>query len=86
MSHSNPNPGERSIARFRVWIHRLACEIQTVLNYREQLQVEVRDLQDQVETLRAHLVNLRERVAQEQDELDHFNQVVGDTGYNSSDG
>ena len=86
MSRSNPIIGERSVARFRALTNRLTSEIQTVLFYREQLQVEVRDLQDQVETLRAQLVNLQERVAQEQDELDRFNQVVDDPGYNSSDG
>jgi len=86
MSRSNPNPGERSITRFRVLTNRFANEIQTVLNYCEQLQVEVRDLQDQVETLRTQLVNLRERVTQEQDDLDHFNQVVDQEGYNSSNG
>ena len=86
MSCSNPIIGKRSVARFRALTNRFTSEIQTVLNYREQLQFEVRDLQDQVETLRAQLANLRERVAQEQDDLDHFNQVVDDPGYNSSDG
>ena len=86
MSRSNPIIGKRSVARFRALTNRLTSEIQTVLFYREQLQVEVRDLQDQVETLRTQLVNLRERVTQEQDDLDHFNQVVDQEGYNSSDG
>ena len=86
MSCSNPIIGKRSVARFRALTNRFTSEIQTVLNYREQLQVEVSNLQDQVETLRAQLVNLRECIAQEQDDLDHFNQVVDDTGYNSSDG
>ena len=81
MSRSNPNIGERSFAHFRPLTNRITSEIQTVLFYREQLQVEVRDLQDQVEALRAQLVNLRKRVAQEQDELDHFNygQLIGCT-------
>ena len=80
MSRNNRIIGERSIARFIALTNRFTSEIQTVLNYREQLQVEVSDLQDQVETLRAQLVNLWERVAQEQDDLDHFNQVVDQDG------
>ena len=70
MSRNNQIIGERSIARFIALTNRFTSEIQTVLNYREQLQVEVSNLQDQVETLRAQLVNLRERIAQEQDDLD----------------
>ena len=86
MSRSNRIIGERSIARFIALTNRFTSEIQTFLNYREELQVEVNDLQDQVETLRSQLVNLWERIAQEQDDLDHFSQVVDDPGYNSSDG